>query len=70
MIIVDDFLANGKALKGLIDIVNQAGAQLIGCTCAIEKGFQHGGDILREAGYKINSLAVIESMDENGIIFR
>lgn len=70
VIIVDDFLANGKALLGLIDIVKQAGAEVIGCTCAIEKGFQGGGDNLRKAGIRVESLAVIESMDDTSITFR
>ena len=70
VVIVDDFLANGKALNGLIDIVNKSGAKLIGCTCAIEKGFQKGGDTLREQGYRIESLAVIDEMDSTHITFR
>lgn len=70
VIIVDDFLANGKALEGLIDIVAQSGARFLGATCAIEKGFQHGGDILREKGYRIESLAIIDSMSPEEIVFR
>jgi xanthine phosphoribosyltransferase len=70
VLIVDDFLANGKALEGLLDIIKQAGAEIVGATCAIEKGFQHGGDRLRELGIRVESLAVIDSMDENGIVFR
>ena len=71
VLIVDDFLANGKALEGLIDIVNQAGASVVGASAAIEKGFQHGGDSLREKGYKVCSLAIVESMDDSGnITFR
>ena len=70
VLIVDDFLANGKALIGLIDIVNQAGAQLIGTSCAIEKGFQKGGDNLRAQGIRVESLAVIDSMDDTSITFR
>lgn len=69
VLIVDDFLANGKAVLGLIDIVNQAGAETVGAACAIEKGFQKGGDALRESGIHVESLAIIESM-ENGIVFR
>lgn len=70
VVIVDDFLANGKALEGLIDIVEQSGAKLAGCTCAVEKGFQGGGDTLREKGVRIESLARIASMSpENGIEF-
>lgn len=70
LIIVDDFLANGKALEGLIDIIKQSGAEFIGATCAVEKGFQHGGDNLRAAGYRIESLAVVDSMDSNSLTFR
>ena len=70
VVIVDDFLANGKALEGLIDIVNQSGAKLVGCTCAVEKGFQGGGDALRIKGIRVESLAVVEEMNENAIRFR
>ena len=70
VVIVDDFLANGKALEGLIDIVNQSGAKLVGCTCAVEKGFQGGGDALRKKGIRVESLAVVEEMSENAIRFR
>lgn len=70
VLIVDDFLANGKALLGLIDIVNQAGAELVGCSCAIEKGFQKGGDMLREKGIRVESLAIVESMDDTSVTFR
>ena len=70
ILIIDDFLANGKALEGLIDIVEQAGAEVAGCTCAIEKGFQGGGDKLRRKGYKVESLAVIEKMSPGNIEFR
>lgn len=69
VLIIDDFLANGKALLGLIDIVNQSGAVTVGAACAIEKGFQKGGDALRESGIRVESLAIIESM-ENGVVFR
>ena len=70
VLIVDDFLANGKALEGLIDIVGQAGASLAGCCCAIEKGFQKGGDNLREKGIRVESLAIVESMDDTSVTFR
>ncbi|MDD6673091.1 MAG: xanthine phosphoribosyltransferase [Eubacteriales bacterium] len=72
VLIVDDFLAIGNALKGLIDLVKQSGAELVGCGTVIEKGYQHGGDALREAGIRVESLAIIESMnDETGeIVFR
>ena len=70
VLLVDDFLANGNALNGLIDLVEQAGATVVGAACAIEKGFQNGGDQLREKGYKVESLAVIDSMDGGRIVFR
>ena len=72
VLIVDDFLAIGNALKGLIDLVKQSGAELAGCGTVIEKGYQHGGDALRNAGIRVESLAIIESMnDETGeIVFR
>lgn len=70
ILIVDDFLANGKALEGLIDIVEQAGASLVGCSCAIEKGFQNGGDKLRDKGIRVESLAIVESMDDTSLTFR
>ena len=62
----------GGFLNQMIDTVfmEEAGASLIGCCVAIEKGFQHGGDILREKGYRIESLAIIDEMDENKILFR
>lgn len=72
VLIVDDFLANGNALNGLIKIVNESGAELVGCGTVIEKGFQGGGDELRKKGIHVESLAIIESMDcKNGtIVFR
>lgn len=72
VLIVDDFLAIGNALKGLIDLVKQSGAELVGCGTVIEKGYQHGGDALRKAGIRVESLAIIDSMnDETGeIVFR
>lgn len=70
VLIVDDFLANGKAIEGLIDIISQAGAKTVGASCAIEKGFQEGGDRLRAAGLKVESLAIIESMDDTSVTFR
>ena len=69
VLIVDDFLAKGNALNGLIDIVNQSGAHLAGCGIAIEKAFQGGGDKLRSKGIRVESMAIIEEMDyENGSI--
>ena len=70
VLILDDFLAKGNALLGLINIVEQSGATLVGCGIAIEKGFQEGGRILREKGIRLESLAIIEAMDEDGIRFR
>lgn len=70
VLLVDDFLANGKALEGLCDLVNQASATLVGAATAIEKGFQHGGDRLREAGIRVESLAIVETMDDNAVYFR
>lgn len=69
VLIVDDFLAKGNALNGLIDIVNQSGAHLAGCGIAIEKAYQGGGDKLRSKGIRVESMAIIEEMDcENGSI--
>ena len=70
VLIVDDFMANGEAMRGLLDIVAQSGAELIGIGCAIEKGFQSGGDSIRKDGYPLKSLAIIEKADENGFEFR
>ena len=67
VLIIDDFMANGYAMRGLIDIVNKAGATLVGIGVAVEKGFQDGGDSLRREGYPIKSLAIIDSA-ENGVI--
>ena len=57
-------------MRGLIELVGQAGAELVGCAAAIEKGFQGGGDALRAKGIDLYSLAVIDSMDEGKIVFR
>jgi xanthine phosphoribosyltransferase len=70
VLIIDDFLARGQALMGLIDLVRQAGATLVGCGIAIEKCFQEGGKLVRDQGIRVESLAAIESMGENGIVFR
>ena len=67
---VDDFLANGKAVNGLMSIIRKAGAQLIGVGIAIEKGFQPGGKLLREQGIPLLSLAVIDEISDAGIRFR
>ena len=63
VLIIDDFLANGCALQGLISIVHQAGGTVEGIGIAIEKGFQSGGQIIRNLGYQLESLAIVESMD-------
>lgn len=64
VLLIDDFLANGKALEGLAAIVKDSGAELVGAGIVIEKGFQPGGDRLRAEGVKVESLAIVESMDE------
>jgi len=70
VLIIDDFLANGCALVGLIDLVQQAGAKCVGCGIVIEKAFQHGGQKLREMGIRVESLARIKSMGpDSGIEF-
>ena len=72
VLIIDDFLANGCALEGLIDIVRQSGGTVEGVGVAVEKGFQGGGDKLRAAGVNLHSLAIIEAMDAktNSVVFR
>lgn len=71
VLVIDDFMARGEALRGLCEIIDQAGAKLRGIGCAVEKGFQGGGDRLRAAGKNLISLAIIESADpEAGIVFR
>lgn len=64
ILIIDDFLANGCALEGLIDIVNKAGASVEGVGIAVEKGFQKGGDLIRSKGIRVESLAIVESTDD------
>lgn len=64
VLIIDDFLANGCALQGLISIIKQAGGTVEGIGIAIEKGFQNGGKIIRNLGYQLESLAIVDSMDE------
>ncbi len=70
VLIIDDFLANGQAVLGLMDIVQQAGAEVSGVGIVIEKGFQPGSNILRSRGVRVESLVVIESFQEKKIIFR
>ena len=69
VLIIDDFLANGCALDGLIDVVNQAGATIEGIGIVIEKYFQGGGDRIREKGIRVESLAMIESMTDDSLKF-
>ena len=72
ILIIDDFLANGCALRGLISIVESAGAEVCGIGIAIEKGFQCGGEDIRKMGYRLESLAIVESMDceSKTVVFR
>ena len=72
VLIIDDFLANGCALQGLISIVDQAGGTVEGIGIAVEKGFQMGGQIIRNLGYHLESLAIVESMDHKtgSVIFK
>ena len=72
ILIIDDFLANGCALEGLLEIVSEAGATVEGIGIAVEKGFQKGGDLIRSKGIRLESLAIVESMNaETGeILFR
>ena len=70
VLIVDDFLAKGCALRGLIELAEKAGAEVVGAAIGIEKGFQGGGDDLRSRGVRIESLAIIDEMDGDKITFR
>lgn len=70
VLLIDDFLANGCALMGLIDIVNKSGATLEGAGIVIEKGFQEGGKKIREMGIRLESLAIVESMTDDSLTFR
>ena len=70
ILIIDDFLAEGNAIYGLIDIVKQAGAEVVGINVAIEKGFQNGGRNLRADGYRLYSQSIIEKFEDGQIIFR
>lgn len=69
VLLVDDFLANGNALRGLVDLCEQAGAEVMGAAVAIEKRFQGGGDALREEGIRVEPLACVESMDDEHVKF-
>ena len=70
ILIIDDFLANGNAAKGIMELVKQAGAELVGMGFIIEKAFQHGGEYLRNAGVRVESLAIIDSLDNCEIKIR
>ena len=72
VLIIDDFLANGCAVSGLIDLIESAGAEIEGVGIAVEKGFQEGGKLLRGRGIRVESLAIVESMDDKTgeIVFR
>ena len=70
VLFIDDFLANGNAANGIIDLIDQAGAQLAGMGFIIEKAFQHGGEVLRERGIHVESLAIIDSLDNCQIKIR
>lgn len=69
VLIIDDFLANGEAVKGLLDIATQAGANVVGVGIVIEKGFQDGGKLLREQGIRVESLAIVESLEDGKVTF-
>ena len=71
ILLIDDFLAKGNALLGLLDVCQQSGATVVGAGIAIEKGFQEGGQLLRKRGLRVESLAIVDSMAEDGsIVFR
>ncbi|MFA9422427.1 MAG: xanthine phosphoribosyltransferase [Sedimentibacter sp.] len=70
LLIIDDFLAEGNAMKGLIDMANQSKAEVKGIGIAIEKGFQNGGEYLRKEGYNLKSLAIVDEMKNGCITFR
>lgn len=70
VLIVDDFLAEGNALLGLIDLCRQAGAEIAGCAIAIEKGFQQGRERVEKKGVRVESLAVVETMTDNQVRFK
>ncbi len=72
ILVIDDFLANGCAINGLIELIDEAGATVEGVGIAIEKGFQQGGKLIRERGIRLESLAIVESMDDTTgeVVFR
>lgn len=70
VLIVDDFLAEGNALLGLIDLCNQAGAKIAGCAIAVEKGFQQGRERVESKGIRVESLAIVQEMKDDAVIFK
>lgn len=70
VLIIDDFLAEGNALVGLIDLCNQAGAEIAGCAIAVEKGFQQGRKRVEEKGIRVESLAIVQEMKDDAVIFK
>ena len=70
VLLIDDFLANGKALEGLAKLVKDSGAELVGAGVVIEKGFQHGGQEIRDMGIRLESLAIVDSMTDDSLTFR
>lgn len=70
VLVIDDFLAKGQALNGLMDLIEQSGASLAGCGIVIEKGFQEGGKLIRERGIQLESLAIIDEVKDGKVIFR
>ena len=70
VLIIDDFLANGCALEGLIALVHSAGASVAGVGIAVEKGFQHGGELIRSKGIKVESLAIIDRFENGTVVFK
>ncbi|MBP3458353.1 MAG: xanthine phosphoribosyltransferase [Lachnospiraceae bacterium] len=70
VLIIDDFLANGCALEGLVDLVHSSGATVEGIGIAVEKGFQHGGDLIRSKGLRLESLAIIDRFENGTVVFK
>lgn len=70
ILIIDDFLANGKAVEGLVEIIDEANCNLVGIGIVIEKGFQKGGDNIREKGIKLESLAIVDKIENHKVLFR
>jgi len=70
ILIIDDFLAEGNAIRGLIDVAQKSGAEIMGIGIAIEKGFQKGGSLLRAEGYNLKSLVIVDELKPGNIRFR